>query len=60
MRKNASFAIAATIIGLAMIFWGKSSVTATSADTVKPKVGLLSAVVTPSPYLPIQVVDPIW
>jgi hypothetical protein len=60
MRKNASFAIAATIMGLAMIFWAKSSVTATSADIVRPKVGLLSAVVTPGPYLLIQVVDPIW
>jgi hypothetical protein len=60
MRKNASFAIAATIIGLAMIFWAKSSVTATSADVIRPQGGLLSAVVTPSPYLPIQVVDPIW
>jgi hypothetical protein len=37
MRKNASFAIAATIIGLAMIFWAKSSVTATSADVVRPQ-----------------------
>jgi hypothetical protein len=40
MRKNASFAIAATIMGLAMIFWAKSSVTATSADVVRPKGGL--------------------
>ncbi len=60
MRKNASFAIAATVMGLTMIFWAKSSVTATSADIVRPKVELLSAVVTPSLYLPNQVVDPIW
>ena len=58
MRKNASFAIAATIMGLAMIFW--ASVVATSADVVRPKVGLSSYVVTPSSYLPFQVIEPIY
>jgi hypothetical protein len=59
MRKNASFAIAATMMGLAMIFWAKSNVVATSAD-VRPKVGLSSYVVTPSSYLPFQVIEPIY
>jgi hypothetical protein len=33
MRKNTSFTVAAAIMGLAMIFWAKSSVVAPSADT---------------------------
>ena len=36
MRKNASFAIVVMIMGLAMIFRAKSSITATSADIVRP------------------------
>jgi len=59
MRKNTSFAIAATMLGLAMIFWAKS-VVATSADIVRPKIGLSTYFVTPSPYLPIQVIEPIY
>ena len=60
MRKNASFAIAATIFGLAMIFWAKSSVVATSADVMRPKVGLTTYSVAPSSYLPIHAVEPVW
>ncbi len=59
MGKNASFAVAATMMGLAMIFWVKSSVVATSAD-VRPKVGMSSFVVTSSSYLPFQVIEPIY
>jgi hypothetical protein len=59
MRKNMSFAIAATMLGLAVIFWAKSSVVATSADAVRPKVGM-SFVAVPGSYLPLQVVQPIW
>jgi hypothetical protein len=55
MRKNTSFAIAAAIMGLALIFWAKSSVIATSADTARPGV-----VVTAGSYLPTQMLDPIW
>jgi hypothetical protein len=58
MRKNTGFAIAATMLGLAMIFWAKSSVV--SADTARPKVGLSSYYVVTSSYLPIQAVEPIW
>jgi hypothetical protein len=58
MRKNISFAIAATMLGLAMIFWAGSSVV--SAEIVRSKVGSSSQVVTPSSYLPIQVIKPIW
>jgi hypothetical protein len=60
MRKNTSFAIAATMLGLAMIFWAKSSVVATSADIVRPKIGSSTYVITQSPYLPFQVIEPIY
>ena len=38
MRKNTTFAIVATIMGLAMIVWVKSSVVTTHAE-VRPRVG---------------------
>jgi hypothetical protein len=60
MRKNTSFAIAATMLGLAVLFWAKSSVVATSADISRPKIGMASYQVMPSAYLPIQVVEPTW
>ncbi len=59
MRKNMSFAIAAAIMGLAMIFWAKSSVEATSADIARPKVGMSAHIGAP-PYLPIQVFEPVY
>jgi hypothetical protein len=43
MRKDISFAIAATILGLAMVFWAISSVAYTNADIVRPKVELSSS-----------------
>jgi hypothetical protein len=60
MRKHASFAVAATIMALAMIFWAKSSVVATNADVVRPKVGLSPYVVMSHPYLPIQVIEEVY
>jgi hypothetical protein len=60
MRKNTSVAIAATMLGLAMFFWAKSSVVATSADIARTKIGLASYDVMPGSYLPIQAVEPIW
>ena len=60
MRKHVSFAVAATIMALAMIFWAKSSVVATNADIVKPKVGLSPYVVMIHPYLPIQVIEEVY
>jgi len=59
MRKNTSFAIVATIIGLAIVFWAKSSVEATSADIARPKLAISAHAGTP-PYLPIQVMDPVY
>jgi hypothetical protein len=58
MRKNTSFAIAATMLGLATIFWAKSSVVATSADMVRPKVAM--SYVAVGSYLPFKAVEPIW
>jgi hypothetical protein len=57
MRKHISFTIAATILGLAMIFWARSAVVATNADVVWPAVGLSPYVVMSDSYLPIQVLD---
>jgi hypothetical protein len=57
MRKHISFAMAATIVVLAMISWAESSVVATNEDTVRPKVGLSPYVVMSNSYLPIQVLE---
>ncbi len=53
MRKHISFTIAATVFGLAMIFWARSAVVATNADVVRPAVGLSPYVVMSDSYLPI-------
>jgi hypothetical protein len=47
-------------MALAMIFWAKSSVVATNADVVRPKVGLSPYVVMSHPYLPIQVIEEVY
>lgn len=60
MRKHTSFAVAAMILGLSTVFWIKSGVVATGADVVRPKVGLANYVLTPSSYLPFQVMEPIY
>jgi hypothetical protein len=60
MRKHISFAVAAAIIALAMIFLAKSSVVATNTDVVRPKVGLSPYVAMSNPYLPIQVMDEVY
>jgi hypothetical protein len=57
MRKNMSFAIAAAILGLTIVFWAGSGVVASSAN-VRPHVGTASYAVTSTPYLPFQVVEP--
>jgi len=60
MRKHTSFAVAAMILGLSTMFWIKSGVVATGADVVRPKAGLAVYAVTPSSYLPFQVMEPIY
>ncbi len=57
MRKNTAFAIAATIMGLAMIFWAKSAVVATHAEVTRPKVVSSPYVVMSNPYLRIHAVE---
>jgi hypothetical protein len=57
MRKNTIFAIAATIMGLAMIVWAKSSVVTTHAEVIRPKVGSSPYVVMPNSYRPIQLIE---
>ena len=59
MCKNTNFAIAATMLGLAMLFWAKSSVVATSADMARPRVEL-SNVATAGVFLPVKVMEPVW
>jgi hypothetical protein len=58
MRKYISFAIAATILGLAIVFWVKASVVKTNADVVQPKLDLSSPM--SNPYLPVQSLDPVF
>jgi hypothetical protein len=60
MRKHTSFAMAAGMMALAMIFWAKSSVVATNADVARPKAALSSYVVMSNPYLPIQVISEVY
>jgi hypothetical protein len=59
MRKNTSFAVAATVMGLVMVFWAKASVVASSAD-VRPKAAASFTFVTSAAYLPFQVAQPVW
>jgi hypothetical protein len=54
MRKNAGFALAATIMALAMILWAKATVVATNAEVLRPKVAVSPYVIMTHPYLPIQ------
>jgi hypothetical protein len=53
MRKHISFAIAATIAGLAVVFWAIAGGVYTKADIVRPKVELSSSI--SQPHLPAQV-----
>ncbi|HEY7244569.1 MAG TPA: hypothetical protein VH678_11890 [Xanthobacteraceae bacterium] len=59
MRKNTSFAVAAAMIGLAVIFWARSSVVARSAD-VRTSHGVSSYVVGSGSYLPFAVMEPVY
>ena len=58
MRKHISFAIAATIVGLAMIFWIKTSVVETNADVARPTLDRSSPMV--GPYLPFRVLVAVY
>ncbi len=58
MRKHISFTIAATIVGLAMVFWAIASVADTNADVARPRLDLSSPM--SNPYLLVQVLDPVY
>ena len=60
MRKNTIFAIAATIMGLAIIVWAKSSVVTTHAEVIRPKAGSSPYLVKPNSYLPIQAIEKVY
>jgi hypothetical protein len=59
MCKNIGFAIAATIIGLAMVFSAKSSVDASNADIARSKLAVTAHVGAPA-YLPILALEPVY
>jgi hypothetical protein len=59
MRKNTSFAVAAAVMGLAMAFWVKSAVVASSAD-VRSHASAPVYFATSGPYLPVRVAEPVW
>src|ERR1700730_16680786 len=58
MRKHISFSIAATIAGLATVFWAIGSVVYSNADIVRAKVELSSSI--SHPHLQAQVLAPIF
>jgi hypothetical protein len=60
MRKHTSFAVAAMILSLSTMFWMKSGVVATGADAARSKAGQVTYTLTSSPYLPFQVVEPVY
>ena len=60
MRKNITFAIVATIMGVSMIVWVKSSVVTTHAEVVRPKVGSSPYLVKPNSYLPNQAIEKVY
>jgi hypothetical protein len=60
MRKNITFAIVATIMGLSMIVWAKSSVVTTHAEVIRPKAGSSPYVVMSNSYLPIQLIEEVY
>jgi hypothetical protein len=58
MRKNISFTVAATIMGLGVVFWAAANVASTSDDPRSTVGASLKADAT-VPFLPLQVIEPI-
>ena len=57
MRKQTSFAVAATMLVLAAGFWAKSIVLANSANMARPNLHYS----TPArSFLPVRNLDPTW
>jgi hypothetical protein len=53
MRKHISFAIAATILGLAMVFWVKDSMVETNASVARQTADLSSPMSKPYHAIPV-------
>ena len=53
MRKHISFAIAATILGLAMIFWFKANMVETNANVAWQTADLSSPMSKPYRAIPV-------
>ena len=53
MRKHISFAIAATILGLAMVFWVKDSMVETNANVARQRADLSSPMSKPYRAIPV-------
>jgi len=58
MRKHISFAFAATILGLAMVFWVKAGMVENNANVARPRADLSSPI--SKPYRSVQVFDLIY
>ena len=55
MCKHISFAIAATILGLAMVFWVKDSMVETNVNVARQRADLSSPM--SKPYRSVRVLD---
>jgi hypothetical protein len=53
MCKHISFAIAATILGLAMVFWVKDSMVETNVNVARQRADLLSPMSKPYRAIPV-------
>jgi hypothetical protein len=53
MCKHISFAIAATILGLAMVFWVKDSMVETNVNVARQRADLSSPMSKPSRAIPV-------
>jgi hypothetical protein len=53
MRKSISFAIAASILGLAMVFWVKDSMVETNANVARQRADLSSPMSKPYRAIPV-------
>jgi hypothetical protein len=53
MRKHISFAIPATILGLAMVFWVKDSMVETNANVARQRADLSSPMSKPYRAIPV-------
>jgi hypothetical protein len=63
MRKHVSFAIAATVLVLAVVFWSISGVIQTAASSGRSKAAAPTyrvIQVPPTAYLPVKELEPVY